>query len=566
MGCGKAGLRARDLMEPLCVVAGASESVGAAATRLRSHQCGAAAAVLDGRAIGLLTSARAEDALRHGAARIRVADLVCGGAPRVGPGASLPAMARASRGTAPGLLVGRPGGPLLGVISRNRVGPSAGRDLRKRLEAVLGPQRSALLRGAGALARARGVGLCLVGGVVRDLLLGMRSADLDLVVEGDGIAFAEDLARSLGARLIRHEMFGTAAVVLHPDSAPPHAGLRIDVASARSETYDHAASLPRVAPGSLLDDLARRDVTINSMAVRLEGPRYGRLIDEMGGERDLRRRVLRVHHALSLLEDPTRAYRVARFAARFGFEPSDETLSSLELASRLGAFEALGGERLHREFGLITHEPDPAAALAWCAKLGLLSPLGPGLRWNVGVRRWVSRLHSGLRSGLLGMRRGRAHPALMTLMLLSLDARADQRRALAARLRIRGEAADLIGSSGAALKDLLRSLARGAPPSRIVRLCEGVEPEILAIAWAAGPPSVASAVDLYFNRLRGIRPSVTGETLRMMGLRPGPRYAEILSKLRWALLDGRVRGEAEEMRLVRRLSGGRAALTPEADD
>ncbi|HEY3175747.1 MAG TPA: hypothetical protein VGK94_08300 [Candidatus Polarisedimenticolia bacterium] len=555
-------------MEPLRVAVGATESVAEAARRLRIHRAAGAPVVRRGRPVGLVTGPQTQNAIRHGAAAIRVADLVCGGSPRVDPGAGPRSMWRAARGIAPGLLVSRARGTLLGFITRESLdgilnrpagsGPQAarpaGRSLRGAIESAGDGWRATFLGKAAALARARGVGLFLVGGVVRDLLLGRSAGDLDLVVEGDGIAFAADLARLVNGRVIRHATFGTASVILDEEApAPGGAATRIDVATARRETYAVPASLPRVEPGTLLDDLLRRDVTINAMAVRLENGGGARLVDELGGERDLRLRTLRIHHLLSIVEDPTRALRIARFAARFGFTPSDETLSGLALALRLGAFEALGGERLRRELGLIAREPEPAAALAWCAKLGLLPHLGSGLSWNARVRRAVARLHAGFRSGLLEAAERPASALLPTLMLLALEARAPQREALAARLRITGSAAVLLRTSAQALADLLRGLAGATRPSRIVRLCEAVPPEILAIAWAAGPPRAAREVRLYLESLRHVRSSVDGRTLRAMGLPPGPLYASILSKLRWAALDGGALGEEEQRRLAQRL-------------
>src|SRR5678815_386453 len=197
-------------------------------------------------------------------------------------------MKKASVGIAAGLVVGASRGSLQGVVTRHRLeeavrrhvprfappGWLLGRDLGARMHRTLGADHAGILRKAGGLAGAQGVGLYLAGGVVRDILLGTPSKDIDLVVEADGVMFAEELGEILDARVTRHEMFGTAVI-------EPAGGGRIDVASARRETYDTVSALPRVTPGTLLEDLLRRDVTINSMAIHLDGARYGRLTDKL---------------------------------------------------------------------------------------------------------------------------------------------------------------------------------------------------------------------------------------------------------------------------------------------
>ncbi|MCX5710840.1 MAG: tRNA nucleotidyltransferase, partial [Candidatus Omnitrophica bacterium] len=175
------------------------------------------------------------------------------------------------------------------------------------------------------LAAYRGMPAYLVGGFVRDLILGVRNFDLDIVVVGDGIKFAEYFSRALKAKLIRHKRFGTATVVLKP-------GLKIDIATARSEFYPHPAHLPVVKPGSLKDDLFRRDFTINAMAISLVEKDFGRLIDCYGGKNDLKARSIRVLHALSFIDDPTRIIRAIRFEQRFDFKIDPDTLKLLKEA------------------------------------------------------------------------------------------------------------------------------------------------------------------------------------------------------------------------------------------
>ncbi len=553
--------RASDLMEPLRVTVGASETVGDAVRRLRAHQAAAAPVVRAGRTMGMITRALAENVLRHGLGDAPVSRIISGGAPRVGPSAGPAALRRASLGIAPGVVVATLRGPVLGLVTRHGLDAALNRavgagplptwllgpSIVKKMESRLGLQRTALLRHAGGLAAVQGRSLHLVGGIVRDILAGVVGEDLDLVADRDGITFSQDLARVTGGRVIAHEAFGTAAVVL--DS-----GIRVDVATARREIYDGPATLPRVEPGSMLDDLMRRDLTINSMAIRLDGSGYGRLVDELGGRGDLEAGKLRVHHMVSITEDPTRAFRVARFSGRFGYTATEETLCSLDLAQQAGAFARLTGERLYREFSLIARERDPAAALTACARLDLLRHLGPGLRWDAAAARRTTRLIGGLRAGLLNDSDALLDRPLLLLMVLAMTARPKELGALAQRLRIRGEAAERLVSFRSPLESLSRALSVPLRPSRLVRACENVRPEILALAWASSERRAALAVERYLERYRAVRASVTGEMLRAMGLAPGPAFQSILAELRNARLDGRVADRESEQRLALRLA------------
>src|SRR5262249_55719880 len=158
----------------------------------------------------------------------------------------------------------------------------------------------------GRLADERGVAVYLVGGVVRDLLLKREILDLDLTVEEDGIAFARLVADRCGAGLAVFERFATARLAVHD-------GLKIDIATTRGESYAQPALLPTVRPASIEEDLSRRDFTINAIAVQLNSHQFGRVLDPYGGQRDLRARTIRVMHAGSFQDDPTRIFRAIRF-------------------------------------------------------------------------------------------------------------------------------------------------------------------------------------------------------------------------------------------------------------
>jgi len=556
-------LRVRDLMEPLRVILGAREPICEAALRLTAHRASAAPVMSRGRLLGMVTREQVQNAVRLGFAEARVGEITCGGVRQVRPGSGLPGLKRALAGIAPAVLVRQPRGAYRGVIARAHLGERlfrthraeahrGDRPLERKLAIALGHDRAELLRVAGRIARSRGMRVCLAGGVVRDLLLERAAPDLDLVVEGDGVALARELGRALGAFMVVHETFATARLDLKE-------GGRIDVATARREVYERPAALPRVSAGSLLDDLLRRDITINSMMVRLDGAGFGTLIDELNGRRDLRARILRVNNILSFAEDPTRAYRAARLGARLKLKPADETMLSLKMCRRVDAFGALSGTRLFREFSRIATEPDPAAALSWCARLHLLEPLGPGLRYDPAARLAVSKLFAGLRSGRID---ASADPARMILMILSRRAAHAERRSLARRLKMTGAAAEMLAVFPRSLRRFLLSLSGSASPSSIARSIERTPPEVVALAWALGPRRVRRRIDQSRSQLQKRRRWVTGEMLKELGLPAGPAFRVILDRLRKARLDGLVRDDQAEAAMARRLVRRRLGMAP----
>lgn len=241
-----------------------------------------------------------------------------------------------------------------------------------------------ILRQIGKLADDQGVHSYLVGGVVRDLLLGVPNLDLDIVVEGDGIQFAEILSRILKAELVTHIQFGTATLSFRK-------GLKLDIATARNESYPKPASLPLVTPGTLQDDLHRRDFTVNSLAIHLDGKRFGRLIDLHGGVSDLRRKWIRILHPKSFMDDPTRIFRAVRFETRFGFEIEPFTLARLKESLELDLIEKLSPKRKRTDLFLLFKELDPTKPLLRLDELGALKHLHPKLRFSRSSARSLNR-------------------------------------------------------------------------------------------------------------------------------------------------------------------------------
>jgi tRNA nucleotidyltransferase (CCA-adding enzyme) len=246
------------------------------------------------------------------------------------------------------------------------------KSLADRIETGIGPELRGILHAAGSLAAEMGFCAYAVGGMVRDLFLERDTFDLDIVVEGEGIRFARGLADRLRARVKGYERFGTATITLP-------GGARVDVATARTESYDAPAALPRVTPGSIRDDLLRRDFTINAMALALAPGEFGKLLDEFGGVRDIREGRIRVLHERSFVDDPTRIFRAVRFEARLGFRIVAADERRIREALALSLLERLEEYRIAAELRLILGEPDPSRPLLRLAQLGVLEAL-EGLR------------------------------------------------------------------------------------------------------------------------------------------------------------------------------------------
>lgn len=229
------------------------------------------------------------------------------------------------------------------------------------------PIAASLLKRIGRLALERQTTAYAVGGCVRDWILGLpETVDIDVIIEGNGVAFAGQLAEALGAQVAQHEQFGTATLTWNSTPALDDAALRalrLDVAGCRKEIYRAPAAYPTVSAGTLRDDLLRRDFTINAMAMELQPDRWGHVIDPFGGRRDLAARRLRILHAKSFVDDPSRLLRAARFLPRFGLSLERQTAQRLRQAVAADLLRRLNRGRIRKELERMVLEPDPFACL-----------------------------------------------------------------------------------------------------------------------------------------------------------------------------------------------------------
>ncbi|TKS61567.1 MAG: hypothetical protein EWM72_00315 [Nitrospira sp.] len=406
-----------------------------------------------------------------------------------------------------------------------------------------------LLEEAGQLADRCDVSLFVVGGCVRDLLLGIENLDLDLVVEGDGIAFARKLGEMMQARVKVHERFGTAIVLL-PD------GFKLDVATARTEYYEYPTALPTVEQSSIKKDLYRRDFTINALAVRLNGKGFGDVLDFYGGQRDLNDKVVRVLHGLSFVEDPTRVFRAIRFETRFGFHLGRDTVALIDGAVKMNLFHRLSGHRLLEELKLLLGEREQKQSVKRLADLGLLRFIHPKLEWSNRLEALLGAIEQAVDWYRL-LYLDRTMEVWLVYMMGLLEVLPERAvTEVLKRFPLSEPEANKLKATRIICHAVIRQLGKRPPlkPAETYRLLSGLSDEtLLGLMAKSKGELVKRQVSAFLTVYQHVKPVVTGVDLKSMGLKPGPQFKKILDRLLDARLNGEMKSESEERELVRRL-------------
>lgn len=390
-----------------------------------------------------------------------------------------------------------------------------------------------LIKEACRLAEARDIGLYLVGGVVRDLLLDRECMDLDIIVEGDAIEMVKDISYT-EEKVIVHTRFRTATI--------KGKDFNLDFTTARRESYARPGALPRIQAGSIADDLSRRDFSINAMAIHLSGEHRGELIDLHGGKNDLGKRLVRVLHEASFIDDATRILRAIRYEQRFGFKLEKVTERLLKRDIRF--LDTISGDRLRHELDRILQEEYPEKSICRAAGEGVLTQLHPSLRengWIVEAFRQITKYGQSF-----------ALPVRYALLLYRLN-RLELERVVA-RLNLskslRNTLQDTID-----LRDQLEPLtSEDLRASKVYNLLKGYSYQAILANIVACQDTVArNWMRLFLDRLRYVRPSLKGDDLIRIGVTSGPQLGELISRLRDARLDGELSSRAEEIDFICRL-------------
>lgn len=391
-------------------------------------------------------------------------------------------------------------------------------------------------------------GVYLVGGFVRDLILGEANYDVDIAVEGDGIEFAEQLASELGGRVRAHRKFNTAVVVL--DSVKP--GLRVDVATTRTEFYDYPAALPTVEHSSIKRDIYRRDFTINAMAVSLSAHDFGRLLDFFGGLADIDNRVIRVLHNLSFIEDPTRIFRAIRYENRLDFRMNAHTLELARGCIEMNLVGDLSSARLRDELVWLFSEPDVGHTIIRIGELRLAPSIHPDLAFDGETVKIVEVADEAARRFRL---LDEARPWRLRLAILARKMDAGPLSLWTERLKLRRSDADVILGSVVLARKVVDHLdIQQQTRPEIYELLSRLPAEALLLAYAISDREQArGAITLYLDELRKTTVSVSGDDLIKMGMSESPALGQILLNLKRGRLEGAIKDKKEEKELAMKL-------------
>jgi tRNA nucleotidyltransferase (CCA-adding enzyme) len=420
---------------------------------------------------------------------------------------------------------------------------SPGRNLASWLRERFPGKVYRVLKIAGETAERMGFNSYLVGGSVRDLLLGQENLDIDIVVEGDAIRFARELGAQLHAKLRAHHRFGTAHVSTE--------GLELDVATARTEYYESPAALPKVETSSIKRDLYRRDFTINTLAVKLNPRDFGQLIDFFGGQRDLREKTIRVLHNLSYVEDPTRAFRAIRFSERFGFKLSKHTENLIKSAIQMNLFGMLSGSRMYDELMLAFNETNPVRTLKRLADFGLLKIIHRDLVFDEKLETILSSMYETIAWYNLLYLEEKVDTGILYLMALLSNLSDTGRKEALDRLSAPPRGREIIIKSMSQSGEILRQLP-ACDPAAIYHILKDVDAEIILFSMALTQNTgKKKEISRFLVELRKVSPLLKGKDLLKFGISQGPIYSKILNDLLEEQLRGKVKTVEDEKNFVR---------------
>lgn len=530
---------------------------------------------VNGRLVGLLTRRAVDRAVSHQLQNLPVSQVMRAGLVTVRPSDSVKRvqqlMIEEGWGQVPVLAGdGQTGDQteddrLIGIVTRtdiinmlNESGESVETsNVRPLMAQSLPPVVWALVKATSTVAADLKMPLYFVGGIVRDLLLDKSPTDIDMVVEGDAIKLTRQLRHKYGGRTYSHAQFGTAKWRLTPaiwHKVAPDAALEmvpeaIDFVTARTEFYTQPSALPEVERGSIKLDLHRRDFTINTLAIRLDGAHLGKLLDFYGGRRDLEQGIIRVLHSLSFVDDPTRILRAARLEQRLNFTIEPRTAELI--TSALPMLDRVTGERIRSEIELALEEADPVPVMGRLAELGVMAQIHPGLVWQEQMARQFARLTHDA-SQIAAMKDMSLTFFYFALWLLPLPGKVQEE--VMERLRVRKSTREDLMALAELLHELALRLA-DARPSQVTGVLRPYKERVLLAALiVVGPETFAGQqIVQYLEKWQHIQTIMDGNDLLALGVPRGPEIGRLLDQLLTARLDGEITTEAEERAFIEAL-------------
>jgi tRNA nucleotidyltransferase (CCA-adding enzyme) len=538
--------RARDVMSTPPRAVEPNESVREAMVLCRRHKQSGIFVAENGRLVGAVRREDLDKAISHGLAHAPVRGIMSGRVATATEEATIAELQSLVTSAEAGRVAVLREGELVGVVTRadllralERTEPVPEEEAASLAEELLQIEGLRPLFDAVADLGEQADGVHLVGGTIRDILLGEESFDVDIAVEGDAIAIARLLAESLGGRVTPHSKFGTA-VVQYGD------GERIDVVTTRTEFYDAPGALPAVERAGLREDLFRRDFTINAMAASLSPADFGRLTDPFGGRADLEAKVLRVLHPLSFIDDPTRIFRAVRYEARYGFRLEEHSARLARGCIEMGLVGDLSSARLRDELVTLLDDPGAVGGIRRLGELGADTAIHPRLRADEEAAGLFSRalaLRDELEVDVPAWRIG--------LAVLGRALAPEEAYEWLERLKVRRRDLTLVvGAITVAPLIGERLRAEELEPAQVVALADSFAPDAPLLTLAADElPELRE----YFTRLKDVRLEIDGGDLAELGLSESPQVGDVLGELRRRKLNGELDGRDQELAAAREL-------------
>lgn len=376
------------------------------------------------------------------------------------------------------------------------------------------------------VSKSRNENCYLVGGIVRDLLLNIANYDLDIVVEGNAIAFGKELIKHIEYnKIIEHEQFRTCVIVLK-------SGLKIDIASSRIEYYEYPTSLPTVEFGNIKEDLYRRDFTINSMAIKLSQGEFGKLLDYYGGYKDLRDKKIRILHNLSFIEDPTRVIRAIRFAVRYDFTFEDETYKFMKEAINEGFLNNLSWQRFKNELVIMLKEKSFIKAINYLNKLKIIDKIHANIKIDEKIKNHLLKAEEMITQ----LEYIKIKPWIIYLLIILEDLDRKDLYFIFTRFTFKEDFIKKYDYGKKTRKEIKSKLESSYKNSQIYELLEKIPDEIIALVFIEYE-EVRDKINIYFSKIKNKKPLINGKDLIQLGLNPGYLFKSYLNNLYKIQLD-----------------------------
>ncbi|MBN2483675.1 MAG: CCA tRNA nucleotidyltransferase [Candidatus Omnitrophica bacterium] len=406
-----------------------------------------------------------------------------------------------------------------------------------------------VLKRSSVLSRKLDVAIYLVGGIVRDFILGRDNFDLDIVVEGDGLKFAHALGEHYKADFRKHHSFGTATVYFK--------GFKVDIATARRESYPHPGALPVITRSTLKEDLIRRDFSINAMALSLNRDDYGGLIDYYKGYTDLRDGIIRVLHDRSFTDDPTRIFRAIRFEQRFGFRMRRGTLKLLKSALAKGALKTVNEQRLRDELALMFEEEHPSRCVKRVQALIGWRFLNAQVRLSskeLALFRHLDETVRVYQKSFPHYPKVDRRALYFAGLLLPLDVK--EVLTVSARFGLRKNERTVALAVGKAYRKIYRVCRGRIDPVRLYTVLSGYPLEVILFCYAYyyRNRTVKKNLLFYLDKLFGVSLKVRGRDLKKLGFGPERSYSKVFTKLLHKKIEKDFRSRREELKELKKLA------------